>query len=354
VTTLEVKFGYQLPPYNVELIKWAAQYADSSGYSYVFMADHLVGIGIRRFDFLEAWSTLGALSAITERVKLGTCVSDPHRRHPAVLAQSLATLDQLTGGRAILGLGAGEAMNLEPYGIEWSKPVSRLREAALVVRRLLTEDRVSFTGRFYRLRDAMLEPKGVQKPNPPIWIAANSPRSIRIAAELGDGWVPTTPPASPERYRSWLSELREHASRAGRSPSEVEPALFLYSLVAPTREEAWEAIRVPAKLIIALWPGAAKEAGAEIPESLGIHRFTFTTENVEKLLKVALEKIPDEAVDRYFIYGSPSDCIEKIGEYAKAGVRSFIVALLVRLKDMKAQLKLYTERVVKPVLGGVV
>ncbi len=318
------------------------------------MADHLVGIGIRRFDFLEAWSTLGALSAITERVKLGTCVSDPHRRHPAVLAQALATLDQLTRGRAILGLGAGEAMNLDPYGIDWSKPVSKLREAALVIRRLLTEDRVSFTGKFYRLRDAMLEPKGVQKPNPPIWIAANSPKSVRIAAELGDGWIPATPPASPERYRRWLSELREHASKVGRSPGEIEPALFLYSLVAQRREEALEAIRVPAKLIIALWPDAAKEINAEIPESLGIHRFTFTVENVEKLLRFALEKIPDEAVDRYFIYGSPSDCIEKIGEYAKAGVRSFIVALLVRLRDMRSQLRMYTEKVVKPVLDGAV
>jgi phthiodiolone/phenolphthiodiolone dimycocerosates ketoreductase len=81
------------------------------------MADHLVGIAVRRFDFLDACNVLSAMAMKTKRLKLGSCVTDLQRKHPAVLAQTTMTLDHLSNGRAILGIGAGEAMNMDPYGI---------------------------------------------------------------------------------------------------------------------------------------------------------------------------------------------------------------------------------------------
>ena len=203
----DVKFGYQLPPHTPDLIFDIALYLEEKGFDSVFMADHLVGIAVRRFDFLDAWNILSALAVKTKSLKLGSCVADPRRKHPAVLAQTVTTLDHLSNGRAILGIGAGEAMNLDPYGIKWDKPVSKMYEAVKAVKACWTQPVVNFEGKFFHIKNALVEPKPVQKPHPPIWIAGNSPRTMKMTAEIADGWIPMAPPLTPDAYRESLGKI---------------------------------------------------------------------------------------------------------------------------------------------------
>ncbi|MFQ5999209.1 MAG: LLM class flavin-dependent oxidoreductase [Candidatus Bathyarchaeia archaeon] len=344
----DVKFGYQLPPSMTDLIFDTALYAEEKGFDSIFMADHLVGIGIKRFDFFEAWSILSALAVKTKRVKLGSCVTDPHRRHPAVLAQTVTTLDHLSNGRVILGIGSGEAMNLVPFDIKWDKPVSKLYEAVKIIKELWTQPVVSFEGEFFNLKNAFVEPKPVQKPHPPIWIAGNSPRTIKMTAEIADGWIPTTPPLTLDTYKENLRKILNWAEGYGRNPDAIEPAVFEYIVVAKDYDTARELIELPGKMIIAQWPGAAQHVKLNVPiqEEFHINRFVFNQENAMRLIKYAKEAVPPEAIDKFFVYGSPDDCIDGIERYLKAGVKHFIAAMFVRLKSLKETLRIYAEDVV--------
>jgi alkanesulfonate monooxygenase SsuD/methylene tetrahydromethanopterin reductase-like flavin-dependent oxidoreductase (luciferase family) len=125
----------------------------------------------------EAWTILTAAAVSTKKVLLGTCVTDPHRYHPAVLAQRLATIDQLSDRRVMLGLGAGMAMNLERFGIRWNKSVSRLAEAVKIMRRLWAGEKFSYDGEFWKFKNVFLQIKPIQS-KVPIYFAANSPRMM--------------------------------------------------------------------------------------------------------------------------------------------------------------------------------
>jgi len=202
------------------------------------MPDHLVGVAVRRFDSLEAWSVSSALAVKTKHVKLGSCVTDPHRRHPAVLAQTVTTLDHLSNVGPILGIGAGEAMNLEPYGIRWDNPVSRLYEAVKLVKECWAQPVVNFEGNFFCVEDALVEPKPIQKPHPPIWIAGNSPSTMKMTAEIADGWIPVCIP--PDVYKENLEKILEWAKSYGRNPESIEPAILVWVAVAEDRDKARE------------------------------------------------------------------------------------------------------------------
>ncbi len=340
-----IKFGICPNLYPIDVIYESALYADNNGFASVMMGDHLIAIGIKRFDCLEAWNTLSALAVKTKKVKLGTCVTDPHRRPPAVLAQTVTTLDIISNGRAILGIGPGEAMNLDPYGVTWKRPVSRMQESLKIIKSLWTKEMTDYNGDFFSLQEAIFEPKPIQQPHPPIWIAANSPRTMKITGELADGWFPLN--ISPEAYKEKLTFIRKHAKDAGRSPEDIEPALFMYTLVAPTSDEAIERFELPAKMLLAFFPRLLKEKfGYTLPnEKFNAAKFIVTPSNVKELLS-QVKDIPMEAVEKFFVFGSPDECIEGIEKFKKAGTRHFALALLVPPSKLMPTLKMYREKVI--------
>ncbi|MHA1605475.1 MAG: LLM class flavin-dependent oxidoreductase, partial [Candidatus Freyarchaeota archaeon] len=156
---------------------------------------------------------------------LGTAVTDPHRYHPATLAQMAMTVDHISGGRFILGIGAGEAFNLESYGFDYKKkPVSKMVEFIEVLRKLWASggEKVSHSGEFFELREAILEPSPIQNPIP-IWMAANGPRTRELAGAIADGWLPI--PFSAETYKMGLEEVKASLKRNNWS---VEDFTFGY------------------------------------------------------------------------------------------------------------------------------
>ena len=334
VKNMSVKFGIQLPHDPHDLIVRAAVFADKNGFDSVFTPDHLVGVGIKNWSSYEAFTLLGYLASVTKKVKLGTCVSDVLRRHPAVLAQFAVTLHDFSNGRAILGLGAGEGMNLLPYGIETKNMVSKLEEGFDVIEKLMEEDEVTYDGKYFSLRKAFIMPRK----RVPIWIAGNSPRTLELTARA-DGWIPFVG-IGPKRYKESLAILR----KAGR---EIEAGLFAYVVVEKSYEEALRKIELPAKLISLMSPARKQFLSKTVLEALDLpdlFGFTFNRETISKAVEMA-KKLPFEAVEHRFIYGTPDDVIARIEKFVKAGAEHFVLTPLVRHIDYIPTVKLIAEEV---------
>ncbi|MFQ6075442.1 MAG: LLM class flavin-dependent oxidoreductase, partial [Candidatus Bathyarchaeia archaeon] len=175
----EIRFGVSLPFYGDfnSLMDYALT-AEEAGYDSIWMPDHV-------FFPHEMLTTLAAMAVKTERLRLGTSVIDPNRRNPALIAHMATTLDIISGGRLIMGVGRG-VWNEASYGYRLDKPVSRMRETVEVVKRFWTEPKVDHKGEFFTYEGASIGSKPLQKPHPPIWIAGFGPRMLKIAGELGD------------------------------------------------------------------------------------------------------------------------------------------------------------------------
>lgn len=176
----------------------------------------------------EGWTLLSALSQHTRRLRVGVMVSGNTYRHPALLANMVATLDVVSDGRVELGLGAGwNEEEHHAYGIELPavrERLDRLEEACEVVHRLLTEPVADFAGEHYRLTAARCEPKPVQKPRPPLVIGGRGERrTLRIAATWADQW--NFPSGSPEEFAHKVQVLHRHMEDVGRPPGAVDASV---------------------------------------------------------------------------------------------------------------------------------
>jgi len=205
-----------------------ARTAEASGWHGVWLADHYMpdtgDTRPARGDAYECWALLPALAAVTERVRIGTLVSPTSVHHPALLAKRAVTIDRLSGGRMVLGLGAGWQINEHhAYGIALEPPgkrVSRFEEAIGIVRSMLTEDSTTFHGEFYDITDAPCDPKPVQSPLP-LLVGTRGPRMQRIAARHASEWNAWGLPDLAGRRQGLL----EACERAGRDPATMRTSV---------------------------------------------------------------------------------------------------------------------------------
>jgi probable F420-dependent oxidoreductase len=196
--------------------------AEASGWYGVWLADHYMpntgDTTPARGDVYECWALLPALAAVTERVRIGTLVSPTSVHHPALLAKRAATIDQLSGGRFVLGLGAGWQLNEHhAYGIDLEPPgkrVSRFEEAIAIVRSMLADDTTTFAGEFYNFTDAPADPKPVQAPLP-LLVGTRGPRMLRITARHANEWNTWHAPDLADRIQA----LAEACEKTGRDPA---------------------------------------------------------------------------------------------------------------------------------------
>jgi F420-dependent oxidoreductase-like protein len=236
-----VRFGVTLPQIKrtwAEARDAAVEF-DRLGFDSVWVCDHLAGVPMPTLPILEAWTELAAVAAVTSRVELGTLVTPPYFRHPAVLAKQVATLDTIAGGRTVLGLGAGWfATEFESYGLPFPPVGRRLRaveETIEIVKRMWTEERVTFEGREFAVRDALCEPKPVRRP--PILVGGGGERVLlRIAARHADVWNNLA--ASQAELGRKVEVLRRHCAEVGRDFAEIEVSQQCLVVVAPTEDAA--------------------------------------------------------------------------------------------------------------------
>lgn len=229
----KLRFGVQTVPQHVRYadILRAWEEADQLGLDTAFVFDHFIPImSDASGPCFEGWTLLAALAAKTERVQAGILVTGNTYRHPAVLAKMAATVDHVSGGRLILGMGAGWfELEHTAYGIPFYTAGVRARrvvEAVQVVKRLFTEEKANFAGKYYQLKDAPFQPKAVQRPHPPILIGGMGPKVIQpLAARHADIWHFFFRDGEPEEARRICANFDEICRNVGRPPAAVEKAV---------------------------------------------------------------------------------------------------------------------------------
>ena len=221
-----IRFGYKASAEQfgpVELLRYGVQ-AEELGFDSVFVSDHLQPWRHDGGHAPAALPWLGALAARTEEIMIGTSVLTPtFRYHPAVVAQAFATLGCLAPGRVILGVGSGESLNEVPLGIPWpdgKERFARLKEAVTLIKRLWTEDRVTFEGTYYRTVQATIYDKPARPV--PVYIGASGPAATRLAGRIADGFITTSGKGHDLYTGTLLPAVREGAGKAGRKIDDVD------------------------------------------------------------------------------------------------------------------------------------
>lgn len=255
-------------------------HCDTSGWDGAYFADHFMPDDPegRPADgpVLECWSVLAALAASTEHLRLGPLVSGNLYRHPAVLAKSAATIDRISDGRFVVGLGAGWQVNEHAaYGIDLmeTKPrLDRLEEACAVLTSLLRTQRTTIDGAHYQITDAPCDPKPVQARLPLLVGGRGERRTMRIAARYADEWNSWT---TPEEFRHKVEVLERHCDQVGRDPAAITRST--QAMLYLSTDEAW------------------------------------------------LQRHRGGPPGRPVIVGTPSEVVDRVGAYADAGVHELIV-----------------------------
>jgi probable F420-dependent oxidoreductase len=276
--------------------------AEGLGFHSAWVVEHTLG-SIPSLDPVEllTWA-----AAMTERMRLGVAVLLTALRSPVHLAKSLATLDHLSGGRLVVGVGLGGNTGAYPaYGISADRRVARFAEGLRLMTRLWTEPRVSFAGEFWKVEDTALEPKPLQRPHPPIWFGAHHPNALRRTVLMGQGFMGAGS-LSTAKFAEEVTLLRALLRDAGRDPATFPIGKRVYIAIDGDRQRA--ATR------LAEWFGAfygRPQMAAEVS-----------------------------------VWGPPGECVERLREVVAAGAR---LVLLNPVFDEARQLEQFAS-VIAPAL----
>ncbi|MGH3556551.1 MAG: LLM class flavin-dependent oxidoreductase [Mycobacterium sp.] len=278
------------------------------------------------WDVVAALATVGAT---TSRLRVGASVTEALRRHPAVLAQEWLTLHHLTEGRAILGIGAGEAENVVPYGISFDKPVGKMEEAIRIIR-LLWEapGPVDYDGEFWTLRGAVLGLGPYNGSFPPIWTGTTGPRGLRVTGELADGWQPHQ--LTKEAYARGRQAIVAAAGKLRRDISDFEWGACFTIVLAPDQQTCYRLMQSKfLRLAVVFSHGQHvwSSYGIDHPlgtEYRGVIDFRPDLLSREELL-AAIDAVPDQLCHDLFIHGTPDDVVAKILAYREVGVEHVLV-----------------------------
>lgn len=283
---------------------------------------------------LEPWTMLGHLASRNRfaRLRLGVGVTDASRRNPAVTAQAAATLHLITRGHAILGIGVGEREGNEPYGVDWTKPVARFEEAIATIRALWNSngELVSRESPYFPLHNAVFDLPPYRGKWPEIWIAAHGPRMLRATGHYADAWFPAQVAGGPQGYARGLEAVRTAASDAGRDPTSITPAIWLFVVTGQSRDEVDETLCSDAARTFALNAPAELWAshGVEHPigaDFSGAQDFLPQTLDEETVLSYA-RQVPPSLMKDTVLNGTPEEVIEQAAEWRDNGLRYLVVA----------------------------
>lgn len=236
-------FGIQTPPFH----PWARMVTDwqrfeALGWDSLWLPDHFLPTFRRELPFFEAWTLMAALATLTTRVRIGVLVSCNTFRHPSLLAKQAATIDHVSGGRLEVGLGTGWVeFEHTMFGIDYpSGPerVARFGEAVQILDLLLRNELVSFDGTYFQLDQASFRPAPVQRPRPPLTLAAHGPKMLRTIAPYVDRWNSM---GSPEEMGARGRQLDDALRRAGRNPADVIKSVLYVPSVTPD-EHPWDSV----------------------------------------------------------------------------------------------------------------
>ncbi|TFF95833.1 5,10-methylenetetrahydromethanopterin reductase [Candidatus Thorarchaeota archaeon] len=347
-----VKLSIELVPDEpVERIVEYSVTAEEAGFDYIWITDH--------YNNRNLWCTLTAIALATKTVLIGPGVTNPYHTSPALSAAAAVTLNEISHGRAVIGLGAGDKVTLQTLGIEWEKPVSTVVEGIQCIRELTQGKRVTMEGRVLKLNGAKLsmvekipvldidgnpiarDGKIVKKaPKIPVYAGVQGPMMLRNTAAVADGILINA--SHPLDFKIAVETIREGAEKAGRTLQELDIGAYTACSVADSLEEASSGmIRVVVAYIV---------AGA--PESV-LLRHELELDRC-KDIKEALAKgnygnaqqlVSDQMIEAFAIVGRPDDCVQRIKELIDTGVTHFIAGSPIGPDKIKA-IKILGQKVI--------
>lgn len=297
-----IEFGVAIP--GATRIPEFAQRAEALGYDYLCSGEHMMFHG----PITNSLISLSVAAGATTRIKLMSSVLlIPLYNNPMALAKMTSVLDVASGGRYHMGIGIGGEFpkEFEACGVPVKQRGTRTNEALEVIKKLWTEQNVSFHGRYSNFEGVTLAPRPTQKPHPPIWVAGRKEPAMRRAAMYGDAWLPYM--YTPEMLHESVGKIKQFGAEAGRDLSKFRFGMFIFASIANDRDQAREQ--------------AAKALGKNYAQDFS---------------KIA---------GRYTLSGTPEDCRKRIQEYVDAGAGAFMISWACRSEDIDQNLKLLAEEV---------
>lgn len=343
---MKTKFGIVAPLPGVsvkDLINFAKK-SEDAGLDSVWYPDHILFMAKKLTP--EVWSVITGASVVTRRIQLGA-IGDPHRMHPATMAHRLATVDHISNGRVFSCLGYGEKMNLDNYGIEWDRALSRLKESVEVMRGLWSGEPTSYAGKYYKLQDAEIR-INPSNGNVPVYIAATGPNALKTAGEIGNGWVTNAMP-------TWVYEKKSETVNKGLESSRLEQdrferAIYVFLSIADNKDDAYQTLDNIKHAII--WPDVIEEAGYELDIAEEYKGLSYTTimpndtRMMRKFREMGRKYYTREILSDFVVYGNAEDVKKRIREYMDSGVNHFI------LRDFSPDLEYSFEVLTKEIINS--
>lgn len=323
-------FGVEFVPEDpVGEIVEKVKVADKTGFDYVWITDH--------YNNRNVYIVLTRLAEETEQINLGPGVTNPYTIHPAQTASAMATISELSDGRAVLGIGPGDKTTLDALGFEWDKPLTRTREAIEIINELLAGERVTTEDmEKYDLKGAKLNFKTDHKI--PVFIGAQGPNMLKMAGKNGEGILINASHRKDFDYA--VGEIENGVEDAGRDMDDIEVVAYTSFSVAEDKKSAKEAAIPPVAFIAAGVPdvvldrhGIPSEDAGKIGKALGEGDFG-----------TAFGSVTDEMIDAFALYGTPEECVTKIEELAEKGVTQVVAGSPIG-PDKKKSMKIISDEI---------
>ena len=326
-------------------LKGALRAARVAGFDSAWVVDHFLGffpdaIWDKRFTWLagdggsphayfDHQTLLGALASKAGNLQLAVGVTEPVRRHPVLIAQAAMTLSHLTTRPPILGIGAGERENTEPFGLSFERPVARLEEALRIIRTCFSSaGPFEFHGEFWDMPDAVMDLAPAPGRTPELWVAAHGPRMLGLTGAHGDGWYPTHP-MHPAEYAESLAVITAAATRAGRDPNAITPGAQVSIVVAKTEARARAMLSHPSLRFLALLlPDSVWQAeGRRHPLGDGHRGMVDLVPHRLDADEVweAIEAVEPDLLAERIVWGDRRRVVGAIRDLADAGLRHVVL-----------------------------
>jgi probable F420-dependent oxidoreductase len=298
--------GWPFPEKDPSCLWDFVDLCESTGVDSIWISDRIISPGLN----LESMSFLAAVAGRTKCLKFGNSVLVLPLRNPTLLAKEIATLDFISGGRVLpaVGLGTGDPVEFEACGVSIKERAARTDEAIVLMRKLWTEDSVTFHGRYFHATNVHLEPRPVSSPCPPIWIGGRTDSAYRRTGRLGDGWLGSS--MTPGEVKLTKETIQKYASEAGRTVPEDHFGVILPFYIGKNHDEA----------------------------------LTRATEH-------APQHRPEVRLQDYGAFGTPEDIIQRVMEFVSAGATKFVMRAACAPSETLSQTELVARDVIQVLHG---
>lgn len=328
MTTYGIEF---VPSDPVLKIAHYTKLAESVGFDNVWITDH--------YNNRDVYTTLAVLALNTNTIKLGSGVTNPYTRNAAVTASSIGAINEISGGRAILGIGPGDKATFDAMGIGWDKPLSTSRESMEILRGFFAGKKVSYDGEMVKMGGAKL---AFNTGNIPIYLGAQGPKMLELAGAAADGVLINA--SHPKDFEAAIKALEKGAAKEGRSMDEIDIGAYTSFSVDKNAEKAVGAAKIVVAFIVSGSPDMVLERHGIDPAAGKAIGAAIAKGDFGSLMG---GMVTDKMIESFSVCGTPEDCKARVDELISIGVTQIIAGSPIGPNKEKA-----IKLIGKEIIGG--